>query len=273
MVILNWLGLAMLVAWVVQSLVSVGSAFATFLGGVWNARGDAKKLDIAAQQFAEAIGVLCGVLLEGLVMWAVSLGASQAIGVMRGSRFGKAFNNTKTGEWLNERARRVRAGETALPTPKDALSRIVRNTELVDAKNSPIGEFDGIDMASKKFVENKSATGIDKPNPRTGRPQQTAADWAAKQITKKTKRRIQALRDAAATRATPGTTGAVPALGEIQGFRHIHFVIDGNSPALKVAVFAELAILRANNPGWTFTVEFGVTVILPPMPGAGQPDD
>lgn len=272
MVLLNWLGLAMLIVWVGQSLANIAGAFGTFLGGVWNARGDAKKLDLAAQQFAEAIGVLCGVIIEGLVMWAVSIGANQAIGAMRGSRFGKAFNNSKTGEWLNERVRRVQSGETALPTPKDALARMVRNTELVDAKNSPIGEFDGIDVGSKKFVENKSATGIDKPHPRTGNPQQTPADWAAKQVTKKTTRRIQALRDAAGTRAKPGTTGAVPALGDIQGFRHIHFMIDGTSPALRAAVFAELAVLRANNPGWTFTAEFGVTVMFPPMPGTGQPD-
>lgn len=183
-----------------------------------------------------------------------------------GERFSPA------GEWLNERARRVRSWGAALPTPKDALARMVRNTEPVDAKNSPIGEFDGIDVGSKKFVENKSATGIDKPQPRTGQPQQSAADWAAKQIAKKTTRRIQVLRDAAGTPATPGTAGAVPTLGEIRGFRHIHFMIDGSSPALRAAVFAELAVLRAKNPGWTFTAEFGVTIILAPMPSIGQPD-
>jgi hypothetical protein len=272
-VLLNWLGLGMLVIWVIQSLASVASAFGAFLGGVWNARGDRKKLELAAMQFAEAIGVLCGVILEALVLWAASIGATQAVGILRGSRFGRAFNNAKTGEWLNERVRRVKSGETALPMPKDALARIVRNTELVDAKNAPIGEFDGIDVRSKIFIENKSATGIDKPNPRTGKPQQTAADWAAKQITKKTTRRIQALRDAAATRVKPGTSGAVPALGDIQGFRHIHFIIDGASPALKAAVFAELAALRASNPGWTFTAEFGISVILPPIPGTGRPDE
>jgi hypothetical protein len=273
MVLLNWLGLGMLAIWVVQSMASVASAFGTFLGGVWNARGDVKKLELTAMQFAEAIGVLCGVLIEALVMWAVSIGATEALGALRGSRFGKSFNNSKTGTWLNERVRRVRSGETAIPTPKDTLARIVRNTELVDAKNSPVGEFDGIDMGSKKFVENKSATGLDKPTPRTGKPQQTPAQWAAKQVTKKTSARIKALTDAVGTRVKPGTTGAVPTLGEIQGFRHIHFLIDGDSPALKAAVFAELAILRANNSGWTFTVEFGVTVILPPMPGTGQPDE
>ena len=273
MVIINWLGLGMLVVWVVQAIGSVASAFGSFLGRVWDARGDSKKLDLAALQLAEAIGVLCGVLIEALVMWAVSIGATQAIGAMRGSRFGKAFNNSKTGAWLNERVRRVRSGETALPTPKDAFARIVRNTELVDGKNSPVGEFDGIDMGSKRFIENKSATGIDKPHPRTGQPQQTAADWAAKQVTKKTRGRIKALLNAVSTRVKPGTKGAVPTLGEIQGFRHIHFMIDGNSPVLKAAVFAELAALRAEYPGWKFTVEFGVTVALPPIPGTGQPDE
>ena len=136
---------------------------------------------------------------------------------------------------------------------------------------SPIGEFDGVDMGGKRFVENKSATGIDKPNPRTGKPQQTASDWAAKQITKKTLARIKALASAAATRGKGGKP--VPSIGEIQGFRRIHFMIDGESPALRAAVFAELAGLRTSNPGWTFTAEFGVKMLLPPVPGTGQPDE
>ena len=271
MVLLNWLGLGMLIVWIAQSLVKVGGAFGDFLGGVWDARGDEQKLDRAARLFAEAIGTLCGVILEGLVMWAASMGTTKALGALRGTRFGKSFNSSKTGEWLNERVRRFKAGETAIPTPKDVLGRLVREVELVDAKNSPIGEFDGVDMGGKRFVENKSATGIDKPNPRTGKPQQTASDWAAKQITKKTLARIKALASASATRGKGGKP--VPSIGEIQGFRHIHFMIDGESPALRAAVFAELAGLRASNPGWTFTAEFGVKILLPPVPGTGQPDE
>jgi hypothetical protein len=56
------------------------------------------------------------------------------------------------------------------PRPKDVFSGLVRRVEFVDARNSPLGEFDGIDTANKRFVENKSATGVDKPNPATGRP-------------------------------------------------------------------------------------------------------
>lgn len=75
MVLLNWLGVASLVVWIGQALVSAGSAFAKFLGAVWNARGDDKKLDIAAKQFAETIGVLFGILLEALVLYATSKGS------------------------------------------------------------------------------------------------------------------------------------------------------------------------------------------------------
>jgi hypothetical protein len=271
MVLLNWLGLAMLVVWIGQSLVKVGSAFGSFLGSVWGARGDQRKLDLAARQFAEALGTLCGALLEGLVMYAMSIGATKAIGGLRGTRFGKAFNNAKTGEWLNERIRRVKSGEAPLATPKDVFSGLIRGVELVDARNSPLGEFDGIDVANKRFVENKSATGIDKPNPATGRPQQTPAQWAAKKIVERTTTRIKALANAVATRGPGG--GPAPTLAEIQGFRHIHFVIDGESPALRAAVASALAALRAASPGWTFSAEFGIKIDLPPVPGTGQPDD
>lgn len=271
MVLLEWLGLAMLVVWIGQSLVRVGNAFGSFLGRVWNARGDQAKLDLAARQFAEAIGTLCGVLIEGLVMWAVSIGATKALGALRGTRFGAKFNNSETGAWLNERVRRVKSGEVAVPTPKDVLSGLIRGIELVDARNSPLGEFDGTDMAGRRFIENKSATGIDKPNPRTGKPQQTVLQWAQKQITKKTQVRIKALADAVATRGPGGKS--VPALSELQGFHKILFMVDGDSPALRAAVFAELAALRSANPGWTFNAEFGVKIMVPPVPGTGQPDD
>jgi hypothetical protein len=151
------------------------------------------------------------------------------------------------------------------------LGRLIREVELVDANNSPVGEFDAIDMAGKRFIENKSATGIDKLNPRTGKPAQTVAGWAAKQVTKKTLARISALATAAATRGKGGK--AVPSLGEIKGFRHVHFMIDGESPALRAAVFAELANLRTSNPGWNFTVEFGIKIFLPPALGTGHPDE
>ncbi|MBK7535435.1 MAG: hypothetical protein IPI49_08645 [Myxococcales bacterium] len=127
MVLLHWLGLGFLAAWVTSSAVKVGSSFGKFLGQVWNARGDATKVDAAARQFAEAIGTLCGVLLEALVMWAAAIGAGQAMGILRGTRFGKGFQSTAAGEWLARRAAAVKNGDTKLPTPKDAWSKFSWN--------------------------------------------------------------------------------------------------------------------------------------------------
>jgi hypothetical protein len=127
MVLLNWLGLGFLAVWIGQSLVKVGSSFGKFLGQVWNAGGDATKVDAAARQFAEAIGTLCGVLLEALVMWAVSIGAAKAMGILRGTRFGKGFQSSTAGEWLARRVDAVKGGKTKLPTPKDAWNKFSWN--------------------------------------------------------------------------------------------------------------------------------------------------
>ncbi|MEZ4363305.1 MAG: DUF4157 domain-containing protein [Kofleriaceae bacterium] len=127
LVLLNWLGLGFLIVWLGQSLVKVGGAFGTFLGQIWGARGDAAKVDLAARQFAEAIGTLCGVLIEALVMWAASIGVGRAMGVLRGTRFGKGFQSTAAGEWLTRRVDAVKSGDAALPTPKEAWNKFSWN--------------------------------------------------------------------------------------------------------------------------------------------------
>jgi hypothetical protein len=266
MVLLDWLGLAMLVVWIGQALLDTGAAFGSFLGDVWDARGDQKKLDRAARQFAEAVGTLLGHLLEALVMYAASKGLTEGVGLLQNSRVGRALGETEGATWLNERVRRVRSGETPLPNPRAALTKFYRGVELVDAKNSPIGEFDGVDLTAGRFVENKAAAGLKKVNPKTGKPAQTEAQWAEKQLVKKTDARIKALQSATATRPTGSGSGEVPTLAEIQGVRHIHFVLDGNTPALRAATEASLAQLRTQHPGWTFTAEFGVDITVPPVP-------
>jgi len=174
MVLLNWLGLGMLVVWIGQALVKVGSAFGSFLGAVWNARGDEKKLDLAAHQFAEALGTLCGVSLEALVMYAVSIGATKALGGLRGSRFGKAFNNAKAGEWLNERVRRVKSGEAPLATPKDvhAIGKQAAAEKLAAQKRTAAER-----AAAEKSDAGKAGTG--KPAADKAAAEKTEADKAA----------------------------------------------------------------------------------------------
>jgi len=270
MVLLQWLGLAMLIAWVGQALWDTASAFGRFFSSVWNARGDRKKLDIAAHQFADAVGILLGKLVEAAVMYVASLGMTAGLKGLQNSKLGKAMGKSQARDWLTERVRKVQSGEAPIPGPKDVIGRVKRGVELYDGKKSPIGEFDSVDARNMRFVENKSASGLDKVNPKTGKAAQTEAEWAKKQITTKTSKRIDALAKAAGTRPTKTGSPTVPGLAEIQGLRTIHFKIDGNTPALRAAVFAELANLRAKFPDWTFTAEFGVTITAPPVPTSGR---
>lgn len=69
LVILEWLGLAMLLSWIVESLWKVAEAFARFFGTVWNARGDAAALDRAAREFVEAVATLLSASWRGCSCW------------------------------------------------------------------------------------------------------------------------------------------------------------------------------------------------------------
>ena len=108
----------MLIVWVGQAIVEIGGAFGSFLGQVWNARGDAKKLDAAAFQFAEAVGILLAKLLEALVMYVSAKGMPKAMESLQGTKFGEALGKTELAKWLAERAANVSAGSlrsTAFP--------------------------------------------------------------------------------------------------------------------------------------------------------------
>lgn len=273
MALLEWLGLGMLVYWIGDALLRVGGAFGQFLGTVWGAHGDQRTLDRAAREFAEAIGTLLGVILEGVILLGASHGLGKALGMLRGTRFGQIIGESVLGRWLGERVTNFREGKTPIPRPREALLRIYRNVEIVDSSGKPVGEFDGIDMGRRMFIEDKSAQGLSRLNPRTGRPSQTPEQWAQRQIFGKTVTRIRnLLHDATTTRPAGGTTSA-PTLAEIQGFRRLHFRIDANTPTLRAAVTAELAKLRAQHPGWEFTAEFGVHITIPPVPTPDSNDE
>jgi hypothetical protein len=265
MVILEWLGLAMLVVWIGTVLYQVGRAFAQFFSTVWDARGNERILDRAAREFADAIGVLIGAIIEALLLLAASYGIGRAAGLLRNTRFGRSMSESRFGEWFRERVRNFREGRAPIRRPAEVFLRFFRNVEIVDANGAPLGEFDAINMNRRMFLEDKSAQGLHIINPRTGRPQQTPAQWARRQILQKTDTRIRNLANATATRPAGGSP-SVPTLAEIQGFRRLRFRIDGDTPALRAAVMAELASLRSRFPGWEFSVEFGVNIAIPPVP-------
>ena len=198
-------------------------------------------------------------------MFAAARGVSATVNALRGTAFGRRFGESRLGEWLDARLDNFRDGRGG--RPREVLARFYRRVEIVDGTGKPVGEFDGIDMLGKKFIEYKAARNISRVNPRTGRPQQTPVEWAEKQIFKKTQKRITELFDPA-TQTRPGTGGSsrVPSIQELRGVRRFQFHIDGNTPALRSAVAASLLKLRQTYPAWNFEARYGVNIQLPLLP-------
>lgn len=115
--LLQWIGLAMLVYWIGESLISVGGAFGVFLGMVWDASGDEMKLDAAARQFASALALLIGKLLEALFMYVTAKGLPKLIEGMRGTRAGEFLTESAVARWVAERGARVESGQGQVRSP------------------------------------------------------------------------------------------------------------------------------------------------------------
>jgi len=133
-----------------------------------------------------------------------------------------------------------------------------RGVELYDSRNSPLGEIDGIDLEKGVFYEAKSAEGLNRIHPKTGKPQQTPQQFTDKQLYQKTKVRINNLQKAAGTRTTPDGTAEIPTLEQIKGIRRFEFQLDGDSPELRAAAENSLNRLRQEFPDYTFSIRFGV---------------
>lgn len=139
--LLEWLGLGMLVVWIGASVVQVGASFADFFGKVWAARGDAEKIDKAARQFAEAIGLLLAKLCEALIMYVTAKGLPVVLRSLRGTRLGTALGETRAAQWLQARATNVAAGGGPVPTPQTVFSgpRAGAQVQVVPADVTVVG--------------------------------------------------------------------------------------------------------------------------------------
>ncbi|WP_307200089.1 PrsW family intramembrane metalloprotease [Paenibacillus harenae] len=134
-----------------------------------------------------------------------------------------------------------------------------KGVELYDSRNGALGEFDGIDIENGIFYEAKSAEGLNRIHPKTGKPQQTPQQFTDKQLYQKTRTRINNLIEkAVGTRTTPDGTSDVPTLEEIKGIRNFQFQLDGDTPELRAAAENSLNRLRQEFPDYTFTIRFGV---------------
>ncbi|RKG75299.1 hypothetical protein [Corallococcus terminator] len=131
-----------------------------------------------------------------------------------------------------------------------------RNVEIVDERGDPLGEFDEIQPGL--FIEDKSAMNLEVLHPRTGKPMQTAEQWAVKQIYEKTTARIKNLMTRAhATRPAVGGSPTVPPISTLKTYRNFLFRIEEAKPALQEAVSRQLARLTQENPGWKFIATYG----------------
>ncbi len=127
-----------------------------------------------------------------------------------------------------------------------------QNIHLAGLRKEAVGEFDGVNLKEKIFIEDKTAEGLRVVNPKTGLPSQTAADWADKHIHYKTTSRIQALKITQYTYPQPA-----PDIERIRGFRRLHFRIDVDTPELRAATEEAMRRLRTENPTWEFTAQYG----------------
>ncbi|GEM_PF-1138719 len=151
-----------------------------------------------------------------------------------------------------------RGGLQALEESAEAVrTGYYKGVEIVDGFGKPIGELDEVGLKTLQFFEDKSAKGLNILNPSTGKPFQTAQEWAEKQILNKTTTRIENLKVAVATRETVSGTPIVPTLDEIRNIKSFTFRIDADTIDLRKAVENVLNQLRKDYPGYTFDVIFG----------------
>nr|WP_303039953.1 hypothetical protein [Enterocloster clostridioformis] len=80
------------------------------------------------------------------------------------------------------------------------MGKLNKEIEIVDAKGKCLGKFDEIDLENKIYYEDKTAKELDTVNSKTGKPTQTAQQFADKQIYTKTKNRINNLANSTGVR-------------------------------------------------------------------------
>ncbi|NRD60706.1 SH3 domain-containing protein [Corallococcus exiguus] len=273
LIVLEWLGLAMLLNWLVESLWKVAKAFHKFISTVWEARGSAAAIDRAAREFAEAVATLVGAIMEGVIMLAMSRGVSWMVRALRGTALARKLGEAQLAKWLHKRLDLFREKHGARPrevlgkvAQKIVEARFFRGVELVQrtpkGNHQSLGEFDGIDMHQRLLIEYKTARELHHSN-----PPKNPVEWAERHIFKSTVARIKALTGTATgTRPTLEGSAEVPTLGELQSFRRLQFRIDADNPRLRAGVEAALQMLRSAHPGWTFEVRWGIDLRLPPLP-------
>lgn len=124
------------------------------------------------------------------------------------------------------------------------------------------GNIDGIDNLDT-MIEEKGAKGLLDPLNLNadGSKKNTEANWAAKNIYKKEKNRIEAIQAATSTFKGVGYVGpdALPTVGQIKALKKVVFEIEGDWPELESAVNAQILQLQKDcPPEYSFKAIFDV---------------
>lgn len=146
----------------------------------------------------------------------------------------------------------------AVQTAADRRHGTPREFDVRDQAGRPVADVD--EMRGGVLFEDKSARNLYVIPPGRTRAQQTEAQWAERQIYDATARRLTGIPASGATTARgrqQGSTRTVPTLAEVQGARRYVFRIELDNPALRAAVSAQLARLRAQFPDWSFDAIYG----------------
>jgi hypothetical protein len=101
LMILEAYGLAELIEMVLSVAGSLVSQLGHFIGQVWDADGDPKKIDEAGRTLADALGILVSAVLLALAAYVMHKGA-KALGK---TRFAQTVGETRIAQWLADRGK------------------------------------------------------------------------------------------------------------------------------------------------------------------------
>ncbi len=138
LMILEYYGLAMLIEAILRMAGSLVTQLGSFISQVWNANGDAKRLDTAGKTLADALGILVSALLMALAAYLMKKGGD----ALAKSKFAGKVGETQLARWLADRQKMKTTTET-LGSKKNAAPS--GGTEpLPELRQKYIGEVEAL---------------------------------------------------------------------------------------------------------------------------------
>ena len=116
LLILEIYGLVMLVETILSIAGNLLGQLASFIGQVWNAKGDPKKIDQAGSTLADTLGVLVSAVLIAVAAYLMKKGGE----ALSGTKFAETVGRSRLARWLAERQRGTTTREVLEPRRSSA---------------------------------------------------------------------------------------------------------------------------------------------------------